>query len=419
MSTARAPRSLAIGAAVAALALLCGSVAAPAQVGEFAQQQRGRYLVNAGDCFACHTAENGKPFAGGRPIETPFGTIYSPNITPDPETGIGAWTSDQFYRAMHQGIAADGTHLYPAFPYPWFTKVTREDVDAIRAYLRTVPAVKYRRPDNTLPWPLSYPFTMIGWNTLFFDAGTFKPDAEKSADWNRGAYLVQGLGHCGACHNPKNILGATDKSSGFTGGELQHWFAPDLSSDERDGLGSWSKDDIVAFLKTGHNAHTVAYGPMGQVIEDSTSKLNDSDLKAIATYLKALPAHSGDDKADKPDQKVADAGKAIYADMCSACHQVGGEGVKGMFPALKGSAIAQSKSPLTVVRLILNGGHAAWTKQDPNPVSMPSFGWKLSDAEVAAVATYVRSAWGNSAAPVSEGDVHDLRQAVQAVTSAN
>lgn len=419
MSTARAHRSLGVGGAIVALVLLGGSIAAPAQVGEFAQQQRGRYLVDAGDCFACHTAESGKPFAGGRPIETPFGIIYSPNITPDPQTGIGAWTSDQFYRAMHEGIAADGTHLYPAFPYPWFTKVTREDVDAIRAYLRTVPAVKNRRPDNTLPWPLSYPFAMVGWNTLFFDAGTFKPDDKKSGEWNRGAYLVEGLGHCGACHNPKNFLGATDKSGGFTGGELQHWFAPDLASDKRDGLGSWSKDDIVAFLKTGHNDHTVAYGPMVQVIEDSTSKLHDSDLKAIATYLKSLPARSDEGKPDKPDQHVADAGKAIYADTCSACHQIGGEGVKGMFPPLKGSAVVQSKSPLTAVRLILNGGHAAWTKKDPNPVSMPSFGWKLSDEQVAAVATYVRSAWGNSASPVSEGDVHDLRQAVQAVTSAN
>lgn len=415
------PRSAkyAILAGGAALATFCIWPAAFAQVGQFNQEQRGRYLVDAGDCAACHTAERGEPFAGGRPIETPFGTIYSPNITPDPETGIGAWTSDQFYRAMHEGVAADGTHLYPAFPYPWFTKVTRQDVDAIRAYLRTLPAVKSRRPPNTLPWPLSETVSMAGWNELFFKPGAFQPDKTKSGEWNRGAYLVQGLGHCGACHSPKNILGATQNGSRYQGGTLNHWFAPDLTGTSGGGLKDWSVDDIAQFLKTGHNKRTAAYGPMAEVVSVSTSKLTDTDLHDIATYIKSLPGTSDKPTAQTPGKNVMEAGAAIYADQCSACHQKSGEGVKGVFPSLKGDSVVQAKTPMTVVRLILNGGHGAWTKSNPDTKSMPTFGWKLSDNQIASVATFVRNSWGNSASVVTSGEVHDLRQKVEAVSSAN
>ena len=412
-------RKYALLAGAAAAIAFCAWPVAFAQVGQFSQEQRGRYLVDAGDCAACHTAERGQPFAGGRPVETPFGTIYSPNITPDPETGIGAWTSDQFYRALHEGVAADGTHLYPAFPYPWFTNVTREDSDAIRAYLRTLPAVKSRRPPNTLPWPLSESVSMLGWNELFFKPGTFQPDKTKSAEWNRGAYLVQGLGHCGACHSPKNILGATQNGQRYRGGVLSHWYAPDLTEDAAEGLKDWSMDDITQFLKTGHNERTSAYGPMAEVISVSTSKLTDSDLHAIATYIKSLPGTSDKPTAQTPGKNVMDAGAAIYADQCSACHMKEGEGVKGVFPALKGDSVVQSTPPTTVVRLILNGGHGAWTTSNPNAKSMPSFGWKLSDNQIASVATFVRNSWGNSAPVVTSGEVHDLRKKVEAVSSAN
>lgn len=401
-----------IGAAMLALGPL-----AHGQIGDFAKQERGRQLVAAGDCIACHTAQEGKPFAGNRPIETPFGTIYSANITPDPETGIGAWTEAQFYRAMHEGVAPDGSRLYPAFPYPWFTKATREDVDDIRAYLRTLEPVRSVQRPNEFPWPLDRRVAMMGWNSLLFTPGEYVPDNTKSAEWNRGAYLVEGLAHCGACHTPKDVFGAAKTSQGYQGSDIQNWFAPNLTGDTRTGLGSWSEQDIVALLKTGRNERTTAYGPMAAVVEDSTSRMPDADLKAIAEYLKSLPA-SAADEATAPAANIMNAGKNIYADQCSACHQLGGDGVKNIFPSLKGSAAVQSRQPLSVVRLILNGGHPASGPGIPNALSMPSFGWKLSDDQVAAVATFVRNAWGNKADPVSASDVKALRDSVEAKTSA-
>jgi mono/diheme cytochrome c family protein len=403
------------GAALTVLAAaLAPLAAARGDQLSFAKVERGRYLAAAGDCEACHTAEGGKPYAGGRPIETPFGVIYSPNLTPDRDTGIGAWSDEQFYRAMHEGNSADGKHLYPAFPSPWFTKATPDDVAAIRAYLKTLQPVRNEAPGNELTWPLNYRVVMEGWNKLFFDPGTFKPNPQKPADWNRGAYLVEGLGHCGACHTPRNMFGAAHKDERYQGASLQDWYAPSLAGDLRSGLGSWSADELVQFLKTGRNDRTVAYGPMSEVITDSTSKLSDKDLKAIAAYLKDMPAAAAKSKPAAPDPKVADAGKAIYVDQCSACHRMNGEGVAQMFPTLKGSPVVQSKDATTVIRLILSGGRAAGTDARPTQFSMPAFGWKLTDGEVAAVASYVRSAWGNAASPVDAGAVGDLRHSVAA-----
>jgi mono/diheme cytochrome c family protein len=376
----------------------------------FGQIERGRYLATAGDCEACHTAPGGKPFAGGRAIPTPFGTIYSANITPDRESGIGAWSDDQFYRALHKGIAADGSHLYPAFPYPWYTKVTREDADALKAFLSSLEPIRNSPPPNKLDWPLNDRVVMKGWNELFFHEGTFKPDSQKSPQWNRGAYLVEGLGHCGACHTPTNVLGAAKTGSALHGGTLQDWFAPNLTGDVRSGLGSWSINEITTFLKTGRNSRTVAYGPMSEVIAFSTSKLNDDDLKAIATYLKDVPKGDGsEDNAKKPEEAALKAGRALYVDNCSGCHQTNGEGVPAMFPRLQGNNTVQDRDPTTIIRLILNGAHAATTDTRPTQVSMPAFDWKLSDQQVADLATYVRSAWGNSAASVPASKVKDLR----------
>ncbi len=403
--------------ACAAIAVFCMSPRPHAEQGSFTQLQRGKYLVAAGDCQGCHTAEGGAMLAGGRPLKTPFGTIYAPNITPDPDTGIGSWTDDQFYHAMHQGIAADGSHLYPAFPYPWFTKVTREDVDAIHAYLKSVPSVKYRRPANTLPWPLDQREAMAGWNKLYFTPGTYAPDPKQGATWNCGAYLVEGLGHCGACHTQTSTFGAAETGHRLQGGELSNWYSPSLIGDKRGGLGDWSEQDIVSFLKTGRTGVAVAYGPMAEVIHYSTSRMTTDDLRAIAVYLKSQPALNDNETPSRPASGVAEAGEAIYVDACSTCHRENGQGVSGMFPALKGSSIVESAKPTTIIRLILNGGHAVATDQNPTPVSMPSFGWKLSDQEVAAVASYVRSGWGNQASPVSTSDVESVRKAIKDATS--
>ena len=401
---------------LAVTAALLSSDAGWAEQLSFGQVEHGKYLVEAGDCQACHTNKGGRPFAGDRPIETPFGVIYSPNITPDRETGIGAWTDDQFYRALHEGIADDGSHLYPAFPYPWYTKVTRDDALAIRAYLNSLDPVKAERRPNALDWPLNYREVMAGWNEIFFKEGEFSPDPKKSAEWNRGAYLVEALGHCGACHTPTNVFGAAKSGEHLQGGTLQDWYAPDLAGELRSGLGNWSADDIVQFLKVGRNNRTAAYGPMAEVITNSTSKLNDGDLKAIATYLKDMSAPPSAKKPSKPDSKLVRAGEAIYIDNCSACHRSNGEGTPGTFPPLKGDAAAQGSDPTTVIRVILDGTRAVATDARPTPLSMPSFKWKLSNEEVAAVASYVRSAWGNAAPAVSADDVQSMRRVLDSAT---
>jgi mono/diheme cytochrome c family protein len=375
---------------------------------EFAKIERGRELVNAGDCVACHTVDGGKPFAGGRAIQTPFGIIFSPNITPDRTTGIGAWSDEDFYRAMHNGVRADGARLYPAFPYPYFTKLTHDDVMAMRAYLNTLPPVKSTRRAAELPFPLDQRVVMRGWNLLFFDAGTYKPNPNKSAEWNRGAYLVEGAGHCGGCHTPKNGLGADESGSALLGGLTQNWFAPKIAGNMHDGTGAWSVDDIVEYLKTGRNKHSGAAGLMAEVVQDSTSKLPDSDLRAIATYIKGVDGGKTPTPS-KPDSNVMAAGKAIFADSCSGCHQADGKGVPRMFPPLAHDANVQQRDPTTVIRVILEGARTAPTDKAPTPFAMPAYGWKLSDAQIAAVATYVRNSWGNSAPPVGPDKVKDLR----------
>jgi mono/diheme cytochrome c family protein len=394
----------------AAASLLLAGIPARGESLSYAQVERGRYLATAGDCVACHTRKGGTPYAGGRGIETPFGIIYSPNLTPDKETGIGLWTDEEFYRAMHEGIAAGGKHLYPAFPYPWFTKLTRDDVDAVHAFLESLPPVRSPKPENKLPWPLGYREVMRGWNALYFKPGTFVSNPSKSAEWNRGAYLVEGAGHCGACHTPKNMAGAADKDVRFQGSQVQDWYAPALAGDLRTGLGPWSQDEIVAFLKTGRNARTVAYGPMAEVVADSTSKLDDADLAAIAAYLKDQPPTTPAKEPEKPDPKVLTAGEAIYVDNCGACHRNSGEGAAGIFPSLKGNANLQAPDPSNAIRLVLEGGRAPATGQRPTQFSMPAFGWKLTDQEIASVLSYARNAWGNAATTVSAGAVHELRE---------
>lgn len=370
--------------------------------------RRGRYLTIAGDCVSCHTRAGGHPFAGGLGLRTPFGVIYSPNITGDRGTGIGGWTADQFFHALHDGIAPGGKHLYPALPYPHFTILSRADADAILAYLKTVPAERYDQPANRLPFPLDLRPAMIAWNAMNFSPRAFRPDPSQPPAWNRGAYLVEGLGHCGACHTPKTALGAEQHDQTYRGAVLDDWLAPDLTGNPRTGLGRWSAADIAAYLKTGRNVHSNAAGPMAEVVSYSTSMLSDGDLAAIATYLKSLKP-SPEAASAAPDPAAMKAGGAIFADACTACHLAGGKGQPGMFPPLPGSAMAQQRDPTGLIHLILAGGRTAPTPEHPSFQSMPSFAWKLDDQQVADVATYIRNSWGNRAPPVTADQVSDLR----------
>jgi mono/diheme cytochrome c family protein len=407
--------SLGIGAA-AALVLLCvvRSDAAMTDAQKFAQIEKGRYLATLADCAACHTLPNGgKPYAGGRPIETPFGNVVSANITPDHETGIGAWSDQQFDDAVRRGLRPNGQRLYPAMPYPAYTKMSRDDVLAIRAYLQSLEPVRNVVDRNTLPFPLDIRSSMLGWDWLFFTPGEYKPDPRKPPEWNRGRYIVEGPGHCTSCHTSKNVLGG-DKSSGYLRGyRIQGWFAPELTNDRRTGLGAWSLEDIVAFLKTGHNKTSTATGPMAEEISHSSSHWNDDDLKAVALYLKSLP---GDEENPKPvgayDPAMV-AGQAIYQDQCSACHMIDGKGVPQLFPSLADAPSVRSKDPASVIRVILRGARSVPTAAEPTAPGMPSFAWQLTDEQVAAVATYVRNAWQPSAAAVTAAQVRDTRSNLQ------
>jgi mono/diheme cytochrome c family protein len=388
---------------------------------DFVQVERGRYLAILGDCTACHTVEgSGKEFAGGRPLETPFGQMVPPNITPDRETGIGAWTDDEFVNALTKGTGRGGERIYPVMPYTYFTKMTREEVLAIRAYLNTVPAVRNLVHPNQLKPPFDIRASLATWNALFFTPGEFRPVAGKSAEWNRGAYLVEGPTHCGWCHTPKNELGADKSGEQLRGYALSGWFAPNITNEDRRGLGSWSIDDIVEYLATGHNRYTAASGLMSEVIALSTSRMNDSDLRAIAVYLKDQPGGTqtvgaraaSDDKTAAPDDKIMKAGAAIYADQCSACHKPDGSGISALFPTLKGSALVQQLDPTTLMRVVLRGTRSAATDKAPTAPAMPAFGWLLTDEQAANVISYIRNAWDNHAPPVSADEVGKARAAL-------
>ena len=403
--------------AVAASALLIANGAAQADGQDFTQIEKGRYLATAADCVACHTIpDGGKPFAGGRAIETPFGNITSPNITPDAETGIGSWTEDQFDKAVRSGVRPDGARLYPAMPYTSYTKMSRDDVVAIRAYLGTVDPVRHPVGANALPFPFNIRAAMRVWDALYFRPGAFKPDLNKAAELNRGAFLVEGPGHCTACHTPKSFLGGDKSGEHLRGSYLQGWFAPDITNDERVGLGQWSSDDIVAYLKTGHNRITAAAGPMAEEIEHSTSRLKEEDLAAMAAYLKSIPGSPDSPAPLKADDPVMVAGQAIYRDQCAACHQINGKGVPRLFPSLADSPGVRSRDATTLIRIVLRGARSVATEQEPTAPGMPSFARHLDDEQIAAVVSYVRNAWGRPAAAVAPGDVRKMRDALSTRT---
>jgi mono/diheme cytochrome c family protein len=397
-------------AATALFLSTASSFAGDADPQEFTQIERGRYLTILSDCASCHTVpDSSQPFAGGRPIETPFGNIVAPNITPDPETGIGSWSDEQFDAAVREGIRRNGSRLYPAMPYNAYTKMSRDDVLAIRAYLNTVLPVRNAVVANTLPFPFNIRTAMRVWDALYFKEGDYRPDPKQSAEWNRGAYLVDGPGHCGACHTPKTFLGGDKAGQYLQGSYLQGWSAPDITNNSRLGLGGWSKEDLVSYLSSGHNRVTAATGPMDEVVALSTAHMTDPDLNAIATYLKSLPGKTEQASPLSANDPTMAAGAAIYRDQCSACHGLDGKGVAELFPSIADSSMARSDDPTTSIRIILRGARSVGTTAQPTAPGMPSYGRQLDDNEVAAVLTYMRNSWGGAAGAVAADQVSKVR----------
>jgi mono/diheme cytochrome c family protein len=371
---------------------------------------RGKVLAVAGDCASCHTADPAKPFAGGKRIETPFGAIYSPNLTPDRDTGIGGWSEQDFYRALRLGVAPDGSSYYPAFPYPSFSKMTRDDILAVRAYLGTLAPVTNKAPPPALYFPLSFRGVMRAWNFLFFRPGILEPDQQKGTDWNRGRYLVEGLGHCGACHTPKNFFGADRRGQRYAGGAVGGYFAPRLDGAARGGLKSWSVEDIVEYLQSGRNARSHAGGPMAEVVINSTSRMGEADVRGIAFYLKSLPPGPPEPEGPLPTETEMKTGKEIYARNCIACHEADGSSSPRIYPPLNGNALLQSADPASTLRVILDGAQTLTTPRAPNTGSMPGYAKQLSDQEIADVTNYIRNAFGNAAPLVTADQVAKARR---------
>jgi mono/diheme cytochrome c family protein len=374
---------------------------------------KGRYLASAGDCASCHTTRDGQAYAGGRMLPTPFGNIPAPNITPDAETGIGSWNFNDFWRALHDGIGRRGEPLYPAFSYTSFTKVTREDALAIFAYLRSLQPVHQPNTALGLRFPYSVRSTLTAWRAMYFKAGVYQPNAAQSASWNRGAYLVQGLGHCNECHAMRDQWGGLEGHAALSGGLIpeQGWYAPDLSTQANGGLQGWSRQDIINVLKTGQSSKSAAMGPMADVVASSTQYLRDEDLQAIADYLLSLPARArpAPMRASFDSQSLVDRGNAVYVERCANCHGKDGAGVPGIYPALDGNPAVVDPIGINAARAVLLGGFSAATAGNPRPYSMPPYAQQLSDADVAAVVTYIRHAWSNHATAVQERDVATYR----------
>ncbi|GAP38078.1 putative diheme cytochrome c-553 [Piscinibacter sakaiensis] len=392
------------------------AAAAPLPVGapDPAAVARGAYLARAGNCGGCHSAPGGAEMAGGRGIDTPFGTVYAGNLTPDPETGLGGWSAEDFWRALHHGRSRDGRLLVPVFPYPEYTRVRRADADDLYAYLRSLPAVRQSAPAHTLRFPFDTPLALAAWRLLYFTPGEQADDPARDAAWNRGRYLVRGLGHCGACHTPRNALGGPRDADEFGGGPIpmQRWIAPSLASAAEAGVADWSDDEVVALLQTGRSARGIVTGPMAEVVFHSTQHLRDEDLRAMARYLRTLaPAGGAAPRsvamtAPPPGPAPAEGpGARLYARHCADCHGDRGQGRAGAYPALAGNRTVTLDSPVNLLRTVLLGGFGPVTAGNPRPYGMPPYAGRLNDEELAALATYLRQAWGHAAPPVSALDV--------------
>ncbi|HEY0859031.1 MAG TPA: cytochrome c [Albitalea sp.] len=374
--------------------------------------ERGAYLARAGNCVGCHTLAGDAPFAGGRGVETPFGTVFAPNITPDAQTGIGGWSSSEFWRALHHGRSKVGRLLYPAFPYPSFTLVTRDDSDALFAFLRSVQPVNRANTPHALRFPYGTQAALAVWRALFFRPGEFVPQAGQGAQWNRGRYLVEGLGHCAACHSGRNILGATRVNARFAGGLMpdEAWYAPSLANPRTAGVQEWQRDEVVMLLKNGVTPQASVAGPMAEVVYSSTQYLGEADLAAMARYLQSLPVQAHEEQEfQRASADVLRRGAKLYEDHCAACHGAQGEGVASIYPALAGNRSVTLDAPNNLIQIIRRGGFPPSTAGNPRPFGMPPFQQILPDEDIAAVATFVRQSWGNAAAPVSAFDVHRTR----------
>jgi mono/diheme cytochrome c family protein len=377
------------------------------------QIARGSYLARAGDCMACHTARGGQQYAGGRAIPTPFGNIFSPNITPDTATGIGTWTANDFWRALHNGKSKDGSFLYPAFPYPNYTKVTRADSDAMFAYFKTLTPVQQANKEHELRFPYNQRILLAGWRALYFRPGVYRAEPNQSAEWNRGAYLVQGLGHCSACHTSRNAFGATDAKADLAGGMIPmlNWYASSLTSDATAGLGDWEAQHIEDLLKTGVSQRGAVFGPMAEVVSESLQHLSKSDIASMATYLKSIPQTGAATTppsirvAQQEAESMLKLGANIYEKHCVECHRASGEGIPPAYPPLAGNRSLTTHSALNPIRMVLNGGYPPSTEGNPRPYGMPPFGPVLNDSEVAAVVSYIRHSWGNGGGLVSPAEV--------------
>ena len=417
---------------IATLALLGTASLHAAEVDQSLIKQ-GEYLARAGDCVACHTAKGGKPFAGGLPMETPIGTIYSTNITPD-KTGVGEYSFEDFDQAVRHGVAKNGSTLYPAMPYPSYARVSETDMQALYAYfMHGVEPVAQENKASDIPWPLSMRWPLMGWRWLFAPKVEDYKATSTDPVIDRGAYLVEGLGHCGACHTPRALtmqeksLSAADGTTFLAGSApLEGWIAKSLRGDHKDGLGSWSEEQLVQFLKTGRSDRSAVFGGMSDVVTHSMQYMTDADLTAIARYLKSLPATDPNDQPHQYDEKAAKAlwngddsqrGASVYIDNCAACHRTDGHGYTRVFPALAGNPVLQSEDPTSLIHIVLKGGTLPATHTAPSTFTMPGFAWRLSDQEVADVVSFIRGSWGNKGAPVSAKEVGGLRSDDMKTTS--
>lgn len=378
-----------------------------------AKIERGHYVALASDCEACHTQTNKPAYSGGLALHTPFGDIVASNITPDSETGIGSWTEKQFDAAVRHGVGSHG-FLYPAMPYNAYAKLSDQDVSDLWAYIKQIPGVKNQVQQTQLPAPYNHRLLLAGWNFLFFDEGVYRPDPQKSAEWNRGAYLVEGPAHCSTCHTAKNSLGGDIKQA-FGGMTLQNWHASDITPNPHIGIGKLSDNQLFSYLKTGTNDISVASGPMGEAVEKSLQHLTDSDIKAIITYIRSVPASSYQAPAALPaSDPVMQHGKKVFEAQCIACHISNGAGVPDMIPGFAHNPIVNAPDPSSLIHSVLTGVMGPQTVGNPTGAGMPRFDWNLSDGDIAAALTYIRNNWGNAAPAVTPQAVATMRQNLHA-----
>jgi mono/diheme cytochrome c family protein len=397
----------------------------PLVAGTQVQVARGAYLARAGNCMGCHTVRGGDAYAGGRVIQSEFGNFISPNITADLQHGIGAWNADDFWQALHNGKSRDGRMLYPAFPFPNYAQITRDDADALFAFLKTIKPVARENQAHELRFPYNQRLLLAFWRALYFRPAVYQDNTRQTVEWNRGAYLVNGLAHCSACHSSRNALGANGGIGDLSGGALPmvNWYAPSLLAKEEAGLLHWQPAQLQALLKTGVSQRAVVSGPMAEVVAGSLQYLTVVDIAAMSTYLRALPAtdKAASDMLDKALQApgvgkeqmamIMQQGASLYKTHCADCHGSNGAGFASIYPALAGNSAVYMQNVANPLRIILAGGFAPATESNPRPYGMPPFGPVLSDSEVAIVLSYIRNAWGNQGSAITAAEVNRYRTA--------